>query len=77
MKVMFDQEHNRRVGEIRAERNRQEEQEFREAGLIGRPLTAEEGAKKDEIGRKWDDWKTKGYPNFIADGSDSMPVLRE
>jgi hypothetical protein len=44
MKLMSDQEHNRRVGEIRAERNRQEEQEFREAGLFGRPLTAEERA---------------------------------
>ena len=68
MKLMSDQEHNRRVGEIRAERNRQEEQEFREVGLFGRPLTAEERATRSaEDGTSG---KAKGYPNFIAGGSE-------
>jgi len=68
MKLMSDQEHNRRVGEIRAERNRQEEQELREVGLFGRPLTAEERATRSaEDGTSG---KAKGYPNLIAGGSE-------
>ena len=67
MKLMSDQEHNRRVGEIRAERNRREEQEFRQAGLFGRPLTAEERATKDEIRRKWDEWESQSVSELYSE----------
>jgi hypothetical protein len=58
------QEHNRREAELVAKRKRREEQALREAGLWGRPLTAEERAKKDDIRRDLDEWENAQRNQF-------------
>ncbi|MCE3250109.1 MAG: hypothetical protein K0R41_3934 [Geminicoccaceae bacterium] len=56
-------EHNRRWAEIKAERDRREEEELIAEDLFGRPTTAEDRAKKDAIARKWDEWAAQQmYP---------------
>ena len=53
------QEHNRREDQLVDERKRLEEQRLRNAGLWGRPLTAEERAKADDIRREGGEWENE------------------